>query len=220
MEYKKYKVYLLTFPNNKHYCGFTGRDLKKRFNNGYGYEKCPLVWKAIQKYGWDTVKKEVIFDSDNKNAALNKERQIIKEMQLQNPEFGYNIDQGGKPSGTASYLTEAGRQALSEKAKARWANPEYKKKLSEKAKLHPPTRQCIEKGVAASAEARRGKPAHNRRPIYQLDLNTEEIIASFSSLTEASIKITGSPDGCTNILKVCKKKRNSAYGYKWRFVNE
>lgn len=47
--------------------------------------------------------------------------------------------------------------------------------------------------------------AHNRRPIYQLDLNTEEIITSFSSLTEASIKITGSPDGCTNILKVCKK---------------
>lgn len=220
MEYKKYKVYLLTFPNGKHYCGFTGRELKKRFNSGHGYEKCPLVWKAIQKYGWDNVKKEVIFDSENKNSALNKERQIIKEMQLQNPDFGYNIDQGGAPTGAASYLTESGRKALSEKAKVRWANPEYRKNITEKAKLHPPTRKCIEKGVAASSLARKGKPAHNCRPVYQLAIDTEEIITTFPSLTIASISVIGSPDGCTNILKVCKKKRNSAYGYKWRFVNE
>ncbi len=217
--YKKYKVYLLTFPNGKHYCGFTGRDLQKRFNGaGYGYKKCPLVWKAIQKYGWENIKKDVIFDSENKNAALNKERQTIKEMHLQNPNFGYNIDQGGTPTGTASHLTETGRKALSEKTKARWANPEYRKKISEKAKLHPPTKECIKKGVIASAEKRRGQPAKNRQPVYQIDLNTEKIIADFPSASHASISLIGDTSGCTNILKVCKGKRKTAYGYGWRLI--
>lgn len=220
MDYKKYKVYLLTFPNNKHYCGFTGRELNKRFNGGYGYKKCPLVWKAIQKYGWDNITKEVIFDSDDKNIALNKEREIIKKMHLQNPQFGYNIDQGGKPTGTSSYLTESGRKALSEKTKARWANPDFKQKMSEKAKLHPPTRKCIEKGVAAAAEKHRGQPAHNRQPVYQLELKTEKIINSFPSASDASKALIGESSGCTNILKVCKNQRKNAYGYGWRIKNE
>lgn len=219
--YKKYKVYLFTFPNGKHYCGFTGRDLKKRFNGaGYGYQKCPLVWKAIQKYGWDNIEKTVIFDSDNKNAALNKERQTIKEMHLQDINFGYNIDQGGTPTGTADHLTPEGRKSLSDKTKARWADPEYRARLVQKAKEHPPTKECREKGIAISAAVRRGKPANNCKAVYKLDLLTGEILETFSSLTLASIAVMGEAAGCTNILKVCKGKRKSAYGFSWRFVNE
>ena len=43
MDKKIYKVYLLTFPNNKKYCGYTSQELKNRWNNGRGYDKCPFL---------------------------------------------------------------------------------------------------------------------------------------------------------------------------------
>ena len=60
---KKYKVYLFIFPNGKFYCGYTSQTLQRRWDNGNGYKKCPLVYKAIQKYGWDNITKKLIFDS-------------------------------------------------------------------------------------------------------------------------------------------------------------
>ena len=47
MKLLKYKIYLLTFPNGKKYCGYTSQELEKRWNHGEGYKKCPLVYKAI-----------------------------------------------------------------------------------------------------------------------------------------------------------------------------
>lgn len=44
---KKYKIYLLIFPNGKQYCGYTSQTLNHRWDNGNGYKKCPLVYKAI-----------------------------------------------------------------------------------------------------------------------------------------------------------------------------
>ena len=80
-----YKIYLLTFPNNKKYCGYTPQELKDRWKNGRGYIKCPLVYKAIQKYGWNNVKKELIFETFNQNAAYEKEKEIITKLDLINP---------------------------------------------------------------------------------------------------------------------------------------
>ena len=95
---QKYKVYLLTFPSGKHYCGFTSQKLEKRWNYGKGYQKCPLVYKAILKYGWDNVEKKLIFSSDDRDEALQKEKDTIAELQLTNPDYGYNLHEGGKPN--------------------------------------------------------------------------------------------------------------------------
>jgi group I intron endonuclease len=211
-EMKIHKVYLLTFPNGKKYCGYTSQDLKKRWNNGHGYEKCPLVYKAILKYGWDKVKKEIIFKSQNEEEALLKEKEIIKLFDLINPEKGYNLHEGGRPTGGAQFLTEEGRKKISEANKKRWADPEYKKMMSEKAKLHPPSKECIRKGIAAAAKANKGRTPTNAKQVIQLDKETLEIIKTFPSAMAASLEITGKKDGCTNILKVCKHQRNSAYG--------
>lgn len=216
---KEFKVYLLTFPNGKQYCGYTSRSLQKRWNNGKGYDKCPLMKRAIDKYGWINVKKELLFTFDNAEEALNKEKEIIAEKQLTNQQFGYNLDSGGKPHGTQDYITDITRQKLSQHSKAMWENPEFKQKMKLIAKKHPPTQQCIEASKIATSKRRKGVTPTNIRGVYQIDLNTKEIINSYISLTHASIALTGTSANCSNIRKVCLGQRKTALGFEWRFIN-
>ena len=58
-----WKIYKHTFPNEKVYIGQTNQPLQKRFKNGEGYALCPLIHKAILKYGWDSVKTEILYDN-------------------------------------------------------------------------------------------------------------------------------------------------------------
>ena len=64
-----YKVYVHTFPNGKKYVGLTMQEPRKRWENGRGYKKCPKVWSAIQKYGWSSVKSEVVANGLTKEEA-------------------------------------------------------------------------------------------------------------------------------------------------------
>lgn len=214
---KIYTIYLLTSPSGKKYCGYTSQLITHRWDNGNGYKKCPAIWHAIEKYGWENFQKEIIFQTTNQDEAFSKEIEIIKKLQLQNPKYGYNIDGGGRPHGAGDYLTETGRKRISEANKKRWADPEFRAKMCEKAKLHPPSRLCIERGVKASAESRKGKTPSNARPVIQLDKNTGLEIATYISATHAAKAVMGKEIGCSNILNVCKGKRKTAYGYKWRF---
>lgn len=217
MDNKIYTIYLLTSPSNKKYCGYTSRLVERRWNNGNGYKDCPIMWRAIQKYGWENFKKEIIFQTFNQDEAFQKEQDIIASLDLQNPNKGYNLDKGGRPHGNSDFLTEEGRKKLSESHKKLWANPKYRAHMIEQRKKHPPTRECIEKGIKASIEARKGKIAHNAKIVIQLDKITDEEIAIFTSALQASKTIVGDESGCSNILNVCKGKRKTAYGYKWRF---
>lgn len=56
----------------------------------------------------------------------------------------------------------------------------------------------------------------NEKPVMQLDLSGNEI-TRFDSITQAS-KATGII--LTNIAKVCRGKRNTAGGYKWKFTSK
>ena len=55
---------------------------------------------------------------------------------------------------------------------------------------------------------------HKMRPVLQLDLNTGEVLGEFISLKQAEV-VTGVAN--QNIHKVCRRKRNHAGGYKWRY---
>lgn len=52
--------------------------------------------------------------------------------------------------------------------------------------------------------------------IYQLDIDTEEIIGEFKSIKEAHEKV-GMASKYSHIGAVCRGRRDVAYGYKWRF---
>ena len=85
----KFKVYLLTFPNNKVYVGMSS-DVEKRWNDGKGYSKQKDVYEAIINYGWNNIKKEILFEDLSMKEARNKEKEMIKYYDSMNKQKGYN----------------------------------------------------------------------------------------------------------------------------------
>lgn len=121
----RYKVYKHTSPNKKIYIGITAQPLERRWRKGEGYKDNILFYRAIKKYGWDNFKHEVLFENISKDEAEKLEIQLIKEHRSNIPQFGYNIENGGKTVGTLAEST---------KEKLRVAN--IGKKVSEEAKEH------------------------------------------------------------------------------------
>ena len=56
-----------------------------------------------------------------------------------------------------------------------------------------------------------------KKPILQLDIKTNNVIRSFSSIKEAAI-YTGSEKHDAHIVECCKGRRNKAYGYNWKYI--
>ena len=82
--------------NDKKYIGITCRKPERRFgNNGNNYKDAPLFWNAIQKYGWNKFKHEILFEGLTKEAACKKEIELIQEYCTTDPDYGYNIHPGG-----------------------------------------------------------------------------------------------------------------------------
>lgn len=84
-----YKVYVLLFPNNKVYVG-SSKNLKQRWNNGLGYKNQPVLYKAIQDFGWENIKKYVIYSNLTQEEAEKKENETIVIYKSYMEEFGYN----------------------------------------------------------------------------------------------------------------------------------
>lgn len=91
-----WKIYKHTFPNGKVYIGQTKQSLSKRFGNGTRYDGCPLIAKAIQKYGWENVVTELLEDNISSIDKANElEIYYIHLYDSRNPEKGYNVGYGG-----------------------------------------------------------------------------------------------------------------------------
>lgn len=103
---RTYRVYEHVFPNGKRYIGITSQTLASRFGaNGAGYKKCPKMYKAIAKFGWENVKHNLLHDGLTKDEAEAKEIELIARFNT--TVDGYNIDHGGNTAGTHSEETKA-----------------------------------------------------------------------------------------------------------------
>lgn len=89
---KNYCVYEHIFPNGKKYIGISC-DAEKRWRNGKGYETQPKIARAINKYGWENVKHNIIIDGISKEQAETLERYLIAEFKT--IDNGYNTSTGG-----------------------------------------------------------------------------------------------------------------------------
>lgn len=100
-----YKIYKYTFPNGKIYVGKTKTNIEQRAgSNGCRYGDNTLVGRAIRKYGWINVKKEILLDNLSESEANKKEREIIRELDANNRLRGYNLTRGGD-GGTVVHKT-------------------------------------------------------------------------------------------------------------------
>ena len=106
MEERIYKLYMHTnVVNNKKYIGITRQKINARWQNGNGYKNNKYFHRAIQKYGWDNFRHEVILCNLTKKEAEMFEIEMIKYNKSNDRKFGYNIDSGGNSNGKISEET-------------------------------------------------------------------------------------------------------------------
>lgn len=89
-----WKVYKHSCPNGKIYIGITSKSIKKRLNTGYDHNL--HFSRAIQKYGWENITTEILFENLTEEEAKRVEIELIAKYQTTDPNFGYNISSGGE----------------------------------------------------------------------------------------------------------------------------
>ena len=171
-----YRVYKHTAPNGKMYVGITSMKPEKRWRNGKGYQANEYFSNAIDKYGWDNFKHEVLVDGLSKEQAELVEQQLICYWDLTNRENGYNINHGGHIIGTHSKET---REKMSKAKKGKYLgenNPNYGKHLSENQKRK-------------LSDARKGKYGGKNHPMYgkkHTEESKKKMSISHRNLSEAT----------------------------------
>lgn len=121
MEERNYSVYKHTSPSNKVYIGITKHRPERRWCSGKGYKNNQYFYRAIEKYGWDAFKHEILFEKLSKEDACKKEIELIAFYKSNQKEFGYNITSGGDGCNGLKH-TEETKKKMSEsrKGKVTW----------------------------------------------------------------------------------------------------
>lgn len=84
-----YKVYMHTLPDGKIYIG-QSKDVYSRWKDGESYSYNEPFYDAIQEFGWDNVKHEILCTCENREEALRMEALFIFMLDSENEEVGYN----------------------------------------------------------------------------------------------------------------------------------
>lgn len=143
-----YKVYKHTAPNGKVYIGITKQAPEKRWKRGIGYQDNPYFFKAIQKYGWDDFRHEILAESLTKKQAEEMEIRLIQEYGSANRENGYNIAIGGSAPAPVAET----KNKISESVFAFWGNDKNKEAM-----------RCSMRGVRRSDNAKKNISAAQKR---------------------------------------------------------
>ena len=158
---KKYYLYKHTFPNGKVYIGITCQKPERRWRFGKGYliknkitgeYNQPAIANAIIKYGWENIQRDILLETNDKNQIQVEERKYIVEIYHSNdPEFGYNITNGGNYCGLFSKET---RKIMSDRKKGKipWNKG---KTFSQEARKHMSLAHIGKKPSEAAIEKRK-----------------------------------------------------------------
>lgn len=222
-------IYKYTGPNGKSYIGQTIYSLKERAktSNGSGYSNCTIFFRAIQKYGFENFKSEILGEFLIKELD-EKEKFFIEKENTMQPN-GYNI----KPGGANAF----------EKGKVRKERINQFDLNGNFIKSYESLRVAAEDNntsyQAISAVLRRIRKQHNSfiyrydgeespdpvettkthgRITAQYDMNGN-FIQSYPSANQAAIALGKNSSAGRNIRAVCTGERQSAYGFKWRYLD-
>lgn len=111
---KSYTVYMHTTPNGKRYIGITCNPINERWGkDGSGY-KTQLFWRAIQKYGWNNIKHEILYTDLTREEAKATEIELIAKYKSDNPLYGYNQTKGGDHAREGFTTSEKQKQIASD----------------------------------------------------------------------------------------------------------
>lgn len=204
---KNYLVYCHITPSGKRYIGITRQIPQKRWNNGKGYYYNVHFNRAIQKYGWNNIRHEVIVENLTEEEACECEKKYIAKYNTTDPAHGYNLTSGGE---IGYQLTDACKNKLRKTHKALNKDGRNSKRniggANATAKtVYQYTRQgaLIDEYSSVSGAAR----------ILVLSGKAK----SFDSAREA---IMNAANHRLITIKGYKTTIQSAYGYKWSYVKK
>jgi len=235
-------IYKFTFPNGKTYIGQTVQkfdrrmnDYKRDSNNKNRKDYNRLINKAIRKYVWDNIKKEIILYCGQDQADY-YERELIKLYNSTDRNLGYNLESGGHKNKIVSVET---KRKMSKKRKLCSFTDEHKNNISKSLLGRKLSKEHVEKirlynignknmlGKKHSKETietikksliGRKQTIETKRKRYKsidmLDKN-RNFIKTFESISEASNKLNIYQGSISNVL-VGRSK--TAGGYVWRYV--
>lgn len=211
MEERNYTVYQFIFPSNKVYIGITSQKPYKRWKCGKGYKNCRLVNRAINKYGWNNVVKNVLYTNLTQAEAKRMEIELIKIFKSDNVKYGYNASPGGD---CGVKLTEAQKEHLRQINLGKHHSEETKRKMSEsrKGNKYNLGKKLSEERKRQISESQMGaKNQHAKRVICL------ETLKIYDTLTQAKEET-----GATKITECCRHypKHKSSNGLHWEFYDE
>lgn len=239
-----YTVYKHITPNNKIYIGITSKNPIYRWRYGNGYRTNPHFWKAIQKYGWDNIRHEILFENLTQEEAEQKEMELISLYQSTNPRYGYNLEKGGLtlPKHTPQSI-EKMRQAklgkkMSEECKQKHREArlgyvvpdEVKEKFkgNKYAQGHKHTDEWKEKmskrfsgegnpnyGIPMSDIQKEKISANTKNKRKVVQLTKDGVIVKEYNSAKEAERETGIHN--PNIIACCKGKKTTAGGYIWKY---
>ena len=128
----EYTVYKHVGPTAKVYVGITKNTPQHRWGvDGSGYKGCPKFWNAIQKYGWDKFRHDIVATGLTYEEAAAMEIELIEKYTRQNKT--YNIMPGGnsypinhRPNGP---MPIEHRKNISKALKGKPKTPEHVEKV-------------------------------------------------------------------------------------------
>lgn len=85
-----YKVYLHTCPDGMYYVGQTRNPLLRWSAQGLMYQNNKSFYNAIQKWGWENIKHEILYDCETRSEAESLEKLFTILLDSENPKRGYN----------------------------------------------------------------------------------------------------------------------------------
>ena len=205
-------VYRHIFPNGKSYIGITSQyPYWRRWRGGSGYFHQPKVYHAIQKYGWENVRHEILSEALTLAEANAVEQEMIAK--YNSVEFGYNISAGG--GGTFGI-------PCSDETRAKIGRANRGKPTSDPMRLARYTREhgAWNKGKSLTGEhyrkvAEERKRRCNKR-IACCDPVTHRLLKIYDSCTNAATAVGVSKE---NISRCALGGRKTSAGFEWRYLD-
>ncbi len=224
---ENYSVYCHTNKiNNKNYVGITKQSPEFRWGiDGKNYKnKCPHLWSAIKKYGWNNFEHQIIATGLTMTEACECEKVLIEQYNANDPKYGYNILSGGKvfsipletrkkmskamkgnKNGLGKPCSEEKKMKISLAQKGRKLSEEHKKKLSlaKKGKPRFPLSEETKKKISAS---------HKKKRV--ICTNTGEVFESIQSCAK-QMNIEA-----TVICGICKGRHSHTKGLHFKYYDD
>ena len=197
---KTWTIYEHIAPNGKIYVGITSWPVKHRWENGAGYPRCTVFYRAIKKYGWENFQHNIIATGLGEGTAKNMEKDLIAFNKAKG--ISYNITDGG--DGT---LGRPCSELNREMTRNIWKGKKIPRDIVEKSAASRRGRRLSQDHIDKIRLEKIGN-GNGNKTVYFIKDNT--IAFKFHSCVEAANYFKAHPN---NISRCARKEYKTFKGY-------